>query len=45
MSDKLAEKPKAHAEEERTRIKREEDEVTIASDERYARASWRASSS
>jgi hypothetical protein len=35
MTDKLAEKPKEHAEDERTRIKKEEDEVTINSDESF----------
>jgi hypothetical protein len=35
MSDKLAGKPKEHAEDERTRIEKEEDEVTIASDESF----------
>jgi hypothetical protein len=35
MTDKLAEKPRQHAAEERTRIKKEEDEVTIASDESF----------
>jgi len=31
----MAEKPKQHAEEERKRIEREEDEVTISSDESF----------
>ncbi|MDP2294125.1 MAG: hypothetical protein Q8M24_01520 [Pseudolabrys sp.] len=31
----MTEKPKQHAEEERTRIKKEEDEVTINSDESF----------
>lgn len=35
MTDKLAEKPKEHAEDERARIKKEEDEVTINSDESF----------
>jgi hypothetical protein len=35
MTDKLAERPKEHAEHERTRIKKEEDEVTINSDESF----------
>jgi hypothetical protein len=35
MSGKTAEKPKQHAEEERTRIKKEEDKVTVSSDESF----------
>jgi len=35
MTDKLAEKPRQHAEEGQTRIKKEEDEVTIASEESF----------
>ena len=35
MTDKLAEKPRQHAEEVQTRIKKEEDEVTIASEESF----------
>ena len=35
MMDKLAEKPKQHAEDERKRIEKEEDEVTINSDESF----------
>ena len=35
MTDKVAEKPKQHAEEERTRIKTEEDKVTVNSDESF----------
>jgi len=35
MMDKLAEKPRQHAEDERARIKKEEDEVTINSDESF----------
>ena len=35
MTDKLAEKPKQHAEDERKRIEKEEDEVTISSDESF----------
>lgn len=31
----MSEKPKQHAEDERTRIKKEEDEVTINSDESF----------
>jgi hypothetical protein len=35
MIDKVADKPKEHAEEERTRIKKEEDKVTVNSDESF----------
>ena len=35
MTDKLAEKPKHHAEKERERIENEEDEVTVNSDESF----------
>ena len=35
MSGKTAEKPKQHAEEERTRIKKEEDKVTVSSHESF----------
>jgi hypothetical protein len=35
MTDKLAEKPKQHAEDERKRIENEEDEVTLNSDESF----------
>jgi len=35
MGEKLSEKPRHHAEDERTRIKKEEDEVTINSDESF----------
>ncbi len=35
MTDKPAEKPKDHAAEERTRIKQEEDTVTVNSDESF----------
>ena len=35
MTDKVAERPKEHAEEERTRIKDEEDKVTVNSDESF----------
>jgi hypothetical protein len=35
MTDKVAEKPKQHAEEERTRIKKEEVKVTVNSDESF----------
>jgi hypothetical protein len=35
MTDKTAEKPKEHAAEERTRIKKEEDKVTVNSDESF----------
>ena len=35
MTDKLAEKPREHAEDERKRIVAEEDEVTINSDESF----------
>ena len=35
MTDKVAEKPKEHAAEERTRIKKEEDKVTVNSDESF----------
>jgi hypothetical protein len=31
----MAERPSQHAEDERTRIKKEEDEVTISSDESF----------
>ena len=35
MTDKLAEKPKEHAEDERKRIEDEEDKVTLNSDESF----------
>ncbi len=35
MTDNAAEKPKEHADEERTRIKKEEDKVTVNSDESF----------
>lgn len=35
MADKLAEKPRQHAEDERKRIEVEEDEVTLNSDESF----------
>jgi hypothetical protein len=35
MTDKISEKPKQHAEDERKRIETEEDEVTISSDESF----------
>jgi hypothetical protein len=35
MTDKAAEKPKEHADDERTRIKKEEDKVTVNSDESF----------
>ena len=35
MTDKISEKPKQHAEDERKRIETEEDEVTINSDESF----------
>jgi hypothetical protein len=35
MTDKTPEKPKEHAAEERTRIKKEEDTVTVNSDESF----------
>lgn len=35
MTDKPAEKPKEHAEEERKRIENEEDKVTVSSDESF----------
>jgi hypothetical protein len=35
MTDKIAEKPEEHAAEERTRIKKEEDKVTVNSDESF----------
>lgn len=35
MTDKVAEKPKQHAEEERKRIEEEEDKVTVNSDESF----------
>jgi hypothetical protein len=35
MTDKIAEKPKQHAEDERERIKDEEDKVTVNSDESF----------
>ena len=35
MTEKVAEKPKEHADEERTRIKKEEDKVTVNSDESF----------
>ena len=35
MTDKTPEMPKEHAAEERTRIKKEEDKVTVNSDESF----------
>lgn len=35
MVDKVAEKPKQHAEKERARIEEEEDKVTVNSDESF----------
>lgn len=35
MTDKVAEKPKQHAEAERRRIEEEEDKVTVNSDESF----------
>jgi hypothetical protein len=35
MTDKVAEKPKQHAEAERKRIEEEEDKVTVNSDESF----------
>ncbi|MDP2293988.1 MAG: hypothetical protein Q8M24_00815 [Pseudolabrys sp.] len=35
MTEKAADKPKEHAAEERTRIKKEEDKVTVNSDESF----------
>lgn len=35
MTDKPAEKPKDHADDERKRIEKEEDEVTLNSDESF----------